>query len=252
MYRLNEDNELKKYVYGRNSIVSKGNLILEAPVKLTEVSIQSDRGGTKIGAFTAIWRGGFLKNVTSIGRFCSIAQDSFLWNSNHPMKTLSTNSLLYGVDNQWMSEWCDYEKIKPQIFENSHMVKSIHEPSELIIGNDVWIGAKATSLPGVKVGDGAVIGACSVVTKDVPPYAVVAGNPAHVIRLRFSEETIEKLLKIRWWNYGPSIMEGVDLLNVEEAIEKINMRIDDGFPQFISPIVSISADEGQCRINCMK
>ena len=72
---------------------------------------------------------------------------------------------------------------------------------DVIIGNDVWIGYGATILSGVSIGDGAAIGACSLVVKDVPPYAIVAGNPAQVIRYRFDEETIHKLLKIRWWDW---------------------------------------------------
>lgn len=70
---------------------------------------------------------------------------------------------------------------------------------DTIVGNDVWIGQNATILPGVHIGDGAIIGACSVVTKDVPPYSVVAGNPAQVKKYRFDKETIDLLLKLKWW-----------------------------------------------------
>ena len=69
------------------------------------------------------------------------------------------------------------------------------------IGNDVWIGEKATIMPGVTVGDGAVIAAHAVVTKDVPAYAVVGGNPARTIRMRFSDDAIRRLLEIAWWNW---------------------------------------------------
>jgi acetyltransferase-like isoleucine patch superfamily enzyme len=71
----------------------------------------------------------------------------------------------------------------------------------VIIGNDVWVGAGAIILSGVKIGDGAIVGAGSVVTHDVPPYCIVAGNPARIVRLRFSEDQIERLLKIAWWNW---------------------------------------------------
>lgn len=69
------------------------------------------------------------------------------------------------------------------------------------IGNDVWLGANAIILPGVTIGDGAIIGAGAVVTKDVPPYAIVAGVPAKVLRYRYTKEQIRKLLKIAWWNW---------------------------------------------------
>ncbi len=82
---------------------------------------------------------------------------------------------------------------------------SIGHPSckgDIIIENDVWIGAKATVMSGVTIHNGAVVAAGSVVTKDVPPYAIVAGNPAKVVKYRFTEEQIKKLLQISWWNWG--------------------------------------------------
>lgn len=76
-----------------------------------------------------------------------------------------------------------------------------HSKGDVEIGNDVWVGRGAVILSGVKVGDGAVIGAYAVVTRDVPPYGIVAGNPAKLLRLRFSEEVIEELERIRWWGW---------------------------------------------------
>ena len=78
---------------------------------------------------------------------------------------------------------------------------------DITIGNDVWIGRGATVLSGVTVADGAVIGAGAVVAKDVPPYAIVVGNPARVVRYRFSDEVIEALLRIRWWEWPDAVIE---------------------------------------------
>ena len=75
------------------------------------------------------------------------------------------------------------------------------EKCDVVIGNDVWIGMDTTILSGVKIGDGAIIGSSSVVTKDVPAYSIVAGNPAKLIRMRFDEETIDMLLRIKWWEW---------------------------------------------------
>jgi virginiamycin A acetyltransferase len=84
---------------------------------------------------------------------------------------------------------------------------------DTIVGNDVWIGMDATIMPGVTIGDGAIIGARSVVTNDVEPYTIVGGNPAKVIRKRFDPQIIEKLLEIRWWNWPQEkILEKVDAI----------------------------------------
>jgi acetyltransferase-like isoleucine patch superfamily enzyme len=95
---------------------------------------------------------------------------------------------------------------------------------DVVIGNDVWIGTNALILSGVKIGDGAVVAASSVVTEDVDPYTIVGGNPARLIRKRFDQETIDKLLKIRWWSWDiQRIKENVPLLlsnKVEEFIKK--------------------------------
>ncbi len=73
---------------------------------------------------------------------------------------------------------------------------------DTIIGNDVWFGYGSTIMPAVKIGDGAIIGSKAVVTKAVPPYAIVAGNPAKIIKSRFTDEIIEELLKIKWWDWS--------------------------------------------------
>ncbi len=104
---------------------------------------------------------------------------------------------------------------------------NIDDPRDLfldnvVIGNDVWIGANAIILPGVNIGDGAVIGAGTVVTKDVPPYAIVGGNPARVIKYRFDENTINTLLKIKWWDFPyQTIIDNIDqFYSVDKFIDR--------------------------------
>ena len=94
------------------------------------------------------------------------------------------------------------------------------------IGSDVWIGTKSVIRGGVKVGHGAVIGASSVVTKDVRPYAIVAGSPAKEIRLRFDETTITRLLNSKWWQLDPADMDGIDFNDIEAALNEIESRRD--------------------------
>lgn len=128
------------------------------------------------------------KDRLIIGKFCSIACGAkFLFNSaNHSLKSLSTYPfpIFYDV-------WG---------LKNLKVTDAWDNKGDIVIGNDVWIGFEAIILSGVKIGDGAIIGARAVVTKDVPPYTIVGGVPAKIIRKRFDDETIEKLLKLKWWN----------------------------------------------------
>lgn len=125
-----------------------------------------------------------------MGKFCSVACGAkFLFNSaNHSMASLSTYPFPI-----FFEEWgLDVKNIR-QAWDNK---------GDIVIGNDVWIGYEAVVLAGVTIGDGAVIGARAVVSKDIPPYTIAAGVPAKPIRKRFSQDTIRSLLEIKWWNWS--------------------------------------------------
>ena len=124
-----------------------------------------------------------------IGKFCSIACGAkFLFNSaNHSMKSLSTYPFPIFFD-----EWG---------LDKMQVASAWDKKGDIVIGNDVWIGYEAVILAGVTIGDGAIIGARAVVTKDVPPYTVVGGVPARQIKKRFSEQTINELLELKWWDW---------------------------------------------------
>lgn len=124
-----------------------------------------------------------------IGKFCSIACGArFLFNSaNHSLNSLSTYPFPL-----FFEEWG---------LSISHVTDAWDNKGDIVIGNDVWIGYEAVILAGVKIGDGAIIGTRSVVTKDVPPYTIVGGVPAKPIRKRFSDDTIAALLAERWWDW---------------------------------------------------
>jgi virginiamycin A acetyltransferase len=137
---------------------------------------------------------------TEIGRYCSFADGVTIFNGNHPLENKSMHPFFYNPR-------CKY------------VTKDMIARTRLIIGNDVWIGHNAIILPSVKaIGDGAVIGAGSVVTKDVLPFAVVTGNPAKIIKYRFSEDKMREIMKSAWWDK-----------NIEEIKQK-------EFVDFLSPL----------------
>jgi acetyltransferase-like isoleucine patch superfamily enzyme len=133
-------------------------------------------------------------HFTDIGKYTSISRNVRIGLGNHPTNLVSTNSVFYShkgnaLRNDWVREI------------------EFDEHKKTIIGNDVWIGEFVTIVGGVTIGDGAVIATNAVITKDVPPYAIVGGVPAKVIKYRFDEETIECLLKVRWWDLSDDKIE---------------------------------------------
>lgn len=173
--------------------------------------------GCKVGRYTYGYEGllEYYPMASSIGRYCSINPTAHIWN-NHPMDCVTTHPFL---DYPRFYGWEAYEERRNYIYQYGkyfHNAKYEDSPlrdnREVVIGNDVWIGANAIILPGVKVGDGAVIAAGSVVTKAVGPYAVVGGVPARVIKYRFGKEEINLLEQIKWWEWPvEKIEENVEL-----------------------------------------
>lgn len=149
--------------------------------------------GTIVGDYTRIRQFSTI-HKTKIGRFTSISRNVRIGLAEHPINLISTNSVFYGhKPHEIRSDW-----VKPIKFE---------ERKEIEIGNDVWIGEFVTIKGGVNIGDGAIIAARALVTKDVPPYAIVAGIPAKIVKFRFDQEKINILLKIKWWDYEESEIE---------------------------------------------
>lgn len=175
-----------KFIF-RRSIVDKNCCInpsstIEDSCHILENSLILN---SAIKRFSYVGRNSIIQNA-SIGSFCSIASDVFVGLGTHPPELFSTSPLFYRVVNTFKLKLVDEDYQFPE-----------YQP--ITIGHDVWIGTRAIVLDGVRVGDGAIIAANAVVTKDVPPYAIVGGIPAKVIRYRFSPEKIERLLKTQWW-----------------------------------------------------
>ncbi len=149
-----------------------------------------------------------------IGRFCSIAQNVKVIETTHPTKLfVSTNPMFFSTLKQNGETFCSKSKFEEYLTINGR---------NLIIGNDVWIGENVIIRGGIKIGDGAIIAMGAIVTKDVPPYAIVGGVPAKIIKYRFSKEHIEKLLEIKWWNYSMEWIRNHSILfdNIDNFIKE--------------------------------
>ena len=121
-----------------------------------------------------------------VGKFCSIASGTLIGMGTHTLNQLSTSSVFTESKNGTGQKWVARTKVEP-----FRKVK---------VGNDVWIGTRAMVMGGVTIGDGVVVGAGAVVTKDIPPYAIVGGVPARIIRYRLPERIVDEVLKHEWWN----------------------------------------------------
>lgn len=150
----------------------------------------------QIGRGTYIMDGGWFQNC-SIGRYCSIASEvKMVSRRGHPMNGFVSTSPVFHLSNSIIDTYVSKDMYDPY----GEKIEIAGKKWDAVIGNDVWIGSRVILVSGIHIGDGAIIGAGAVVTKDVPPYAVVAGIPAKIIRYRFDEEQIKKLQDIKWWD----------------------------------------------------
>lgn len=192
----------------------KAKFIFEPPLTLANTIFHT---GTNIGAYTYM-RGGDIYSLKKIGRFCSLAPGFNIGASNHPTNFLSTHPFQYGASG--FSYWHKFRD-----FDHNGLTMPPEAVKEApIIGNDVWLGGGVTICKGVSIGDGAVVAAGSVVTKDVPPYAIVGGVPAKIIKFRFSDEIIRELISLKWWNFEPVSMQGIKFDQIKVAIRELNER----------------------------
>jgi virginiamycin A acetyltransferase len=165
------------------------NFITSENILVGDYTYYDDPEGPENFEKNVLYHFPFIGDKLIIGRFCAIARGTkFIMNgANHNTAGFSTYPF-----QMFKHGW---EKIRP-------LVGDFFDKGDTIVGNDVWIGYDATLMPGVKVGDGAIIASKSLVTADVPAYGVVGGNPAKLIKYRFDEETISELLSIAWWNWS--------------------------------------------------
>jgi acetyltransferase-like isoleucine patch superfamily enzyme len=208
-----------KYILGFlchifNFRVSKFALIDNISIlhKRAKVNYGCQIFNSKIGAYTYIGPNSSIV-CAEIGKFCSVAKDVSVGLAKHDMDLISTSPIFTSKANGTGSVWTTNNDLE--------------ECARVVIGNDVWIGTKVIIMGGVRVGDGSVIGAGSIVTKDIPDYAIAVGAPAKIIKYRFEPDIIEKLQKIKWWNLSESKLRGSIRVFQDKNIS-IN-KIDDIF-----------------------
>ncbi len=184
--------------------------IVEHPVRMQSRS--ELHVGASLGAFAFLNVGSIVYGGVKIGRYFSCGRGAEIGVVAHPTEMLSTHGFV--INSSWFPKIPDYGTIR-----NSTGRSSLSKATE--IGNDVWVGAQAIVVAGVNIASGAVIGANSVVTKDVLPYEIVGGVPAKHIRFRFPQSIIDELLVLAWWDLPFEIVNLLPFENIDECITQI-------------------------------
>jgi acetyltransferase-like isoleucine patch superfamily enzyme len=189
------------------------DISIDGPVRLGAVVVER---GCRIGKYTYIGSGSRIGANTVFGSYCSVGSDVVTAAIEHPTNLLSTHPFQYS--NKLFAEVDDFDSVT--------RITRTKERETTIIGNDVWIGAKAIIKQGINVGTGAIIGSGAVVTKDVAPYSIVGGVPSKIIRFRFDTNTIEKLLASEWWRLDPLDLSGIPFDDVISALAGIAAKLN--------------------------
>lgn len=170
-----------------------------------------------IGCFS--YSGSAFGSGIQIGRYCSIARGVTWLGGNHPTDWATSSPVFYEHNSLAIGA---YRKVHG--LTDPPLTFAIPPPG-VTIGHDVWIGEEAAIARGVTIGDGAIIGARAVVLKDVPPYAIVGGLPAKVLRLRFPEPLIARFQHLQWWRFGPEVLQTLPVDQPERFLDALEARL---------------------------
>lgn len=182
------DPEIVYPMQNDDKLVFLKNFVKASNIFVGDYTYFDDRryGPDKFEEYNVLYNYDFSKVKLVIGKFCAIAAETkFIMTGDHKLDAISTYPFPI-FQNGW---------------QHVYDVKDLPVKGDIIIGNDVWLGYDSLIKNGVTIGDGAIVAARAVVVKNVPPYAIVAGNPAKVVKMRFDDNIIKRLLRIAWWNW---------------------------------------------------
>lgn len=197
----------------------------------------------RLGAFSYAVSGYF--GACVIGRYVSIGENIQAGRGDHPTDWLSTSPFQYLDAASVFGVSEDYDHADKLHFLGCAGAPPLRAPTQVLpihIGHDVWIGHGAYLRPGIRIGNGAIVAANAVVTRDVPAYAVVAGNPARVKRMRFNDAIVGRLEASCWWQYALWDLKGIAFDVVEQALDQIEERVSSGS---MEPYAPVPVDLGQ-------
>jgi acetyltransferase-like isoleucine patch superfamily enzyme len=191
----------------------------------------------KLGAFS--YALSELPPHVSLGRYCSIAGGVEFIQSEHPTDWVTSSPFSYSpLGLMGMRDYLLAQGLTSFLLHPA--AEFLAKP--VIIGHDVWIGQRATLKSGIKIGDGAIVAAQAMVTDDVPPYAIVGGVPARVIRMRFPEHLVERLQALQWWRYGLDVLHPLDVRDPEGFADRLEALQTTAPPPVFAPPV-LTAEE---------
>lgn len=184
------------------------------------VGIYSGFNLSSVGAFS--YTNSPLPVDMKVGRYCSIGSGLKILGFSHPLDRISTSPFTYSAGNEFFARAVDSTNM------NDYIV-SQPQKNTPIIENDVWIGANVTLSKGITIHSGSIVAANSLVTKDVPPYAIVGGNPATIIKYRFSHELIQESLNFKWWDFHVNDIVSTGSNNLSDVINILSQRSNPRF-----------------------